>query len=70
MRICSSSGLMREEERHPCTSAAARRLWIRSTDLILVMQNGNIVESGTHEVLLARGGLYATLYNSQFEPQE
>ena len=35
-------------------------------DLILVMDHGNIVEQGTHEQLLAAGGFYANLYNSQF----
>ena len=35
--------------------------------LILVVRDGDIVESGTHEELLARGGFYAELYNSQFE---
>jgi len=34
--------------------------------LILVMRDGNIVEQGTHDELLAQGGFYATLYNSQF----
>ena len=36
-------------------------------DLILVFRDGHIVESGTHEELLQMGGLYAELYNSQFE---
>lgn len=48
---------------------AHRLSTIRNADLILVMQDGDIVESGTHEVLLARGGLYASLYNSQFDRQ-
>ena len=39
----------------------------RNADLILVMNHGDIVESGTHEELLAKGGFYADLYNSQFE---
>jgi ATP-binding cassette subfamily B protein len=45
---------------------AHRLSTIRTADLILVMQDGNIVEQGTHETLLSRNGFYATLYNSQF----
>jgi ATP-binding cassette subfamily B protein len=46
---------------------AHRLSTIKNADLILVMQDGDIAESGTHEELLARGGAYASLYNSQFE---
>lgn len=45
---------------------AHRLSTIREADLILFMQNGNIVESGTHDQLVAMGGHYAKLYNSQF----
>ena len=45
---------------------AHRLSTIRNADLILVVQNGNIVEQGNHTELLARGGAYADLYNSQF----
>jgi ATP-binding cassette subfamily B multidrug efflux pump len=45
---------------------AHRLSTIRNADLILVMNFGDIVEQGTHEDLLARGGFYAEIYNSQF----
>ena len=46
---------------------AHRLSTIKNVDLILVMRNGDVIESGTHEELMQRGGFYADLYNSQFE---
>lgn len=46
---------------------AHRLSTIRDADTILVMEHGDIVEKGTHDELVARGGAYAKLYNSQFE---
>ena len=57
-----------------CTEQALRerlerdvRDGIREADVILVMKDGHIVEQGNHDQLLAQGGFYAKLYNSQFE---
>ena len=46
---------------------AHRLSTIRDADIILVMKDGDIIEQGNHEELLAKGGFYANLYNSQFE---
>ena len=46
---------------------AHRLSTIKNADLILVMNKGNVIEKGTHEELLQKGGFYANLYNSQFE---
>ena len=45
---------------------AHRLSTIQSADIILVMKDGNVIEQGNHEELLAQGGFYAKLYNSQF----
>ncbi|HBG5407357.1 TPA: ABC transporter ATP-binding protein [Clostridioides difficile] len=49
---------------------AHRLSTIRDADMILVMNEGDIVEQGNHEELLKKGGFYANLYNSQFEEDE
>ena len=46
---------------------AHRLSTIKNADLILVMNEGDIIEQGTHEDLLEKGGFYANLYNSQFQ---
>ena len=45
---------------------AHRLSTVREADIILVMKDGSIIETGTHEELLAKGGFYNHLYNSQF----
>ena len=47
---------------------AHRLSTVKNADLILVLKDGDVIESGTHEELLAQNGFYAELYNSQFEP--
>ena len=49
---------------------AHRLSTIKNADLILVLKDGDIIESGNHEELLAKGGFYANLYNSQFAGAE
>ena len=46
---------------------AHRLSTIRDADSILVMKDGDIIEQGSHEELIAKDGFYASLYNSQFE---
>ena len=46
---------------------AHRLSTIKNADMILVMKDGDIVESGNHDALIQKGGFYAELYNSQFE---
>ena len=49
---------------------AHRLSTIKNADVILVMNQGDVIEQGTHEELLAKGGFYANLYNSQFQEAE
>ena len=46
---------------------AHRLSTIKDADIILVMKDGDIIEQGSHEVLMGQNGFYAQLYNSQFE---
>ena len=50
-----------------CFVIAHRLSTIENADLILVLQNGDVTESGTHAELMAKGGFYSTLYGSQFK---
>ena len=43
---------------------------IRQADLILVMRAGRVIEQGTHDQLIARGGFYDSLYAAQYQPAE
>lgn len=54
-------------ERRTSIIIAHRLSTIKNADLILVMKDGDIIESGNHEALMEKGGFYADLYNSQFE---
>ena len=47
---------------------AHRLSTVRNASLILVMRDGKIIEQGTHDELLSKGGFYEKLYNSQFQP--
>ena len=49
---------------------AHRLSTIKNADIILVLNDGDIVEQGTHEELLEKGGFYYSLYNSQFESDD
>ena len=53
-------------EGRTCFVIAHRLSTIKNADTILVLQNGTVTEQGTHDELIAKGGFYATLYNSQF----
>lgn len=54
-------------ENRTCFVIAHRLSTIRDADLILVMKDGDIVEVGDHQELMAKNGFYTQLYNSQFE---
>ena len=49
---------------------AHRLSTIREADVILVMKDGDVIETGNHETLMAQNGFYADLYNSQFNQEE
>ena len=57
-------------EGHTAFVVAHRLSTIKESDVILVMRDGNIVEQGTHDELLSKGGFYSELYNSQFESEK
>ena len=53
-----------------CIVITHRLATIRKANVIFVLEDGSIVERGTHEALLAHSGLYRTLYDTQFRKQE
>ncbi len=61
------SAMRKLMEERTCFVIAHRLSTIRHADLILVMENGSVQEQGTHEELMAKNGVYAALYHSQFE---
>ena len=68
MRIQKAFRKMREGK--TAFIIAHRLSTIRDADLILVLDKGDVVEQGTHNELLEKGGFYASLYNSQFAGEE
>ena len=66
--MCIRDSAFDELAKNRTTLIIAHRLsTIRRADVILVVHDGKIIESGTHETLMQRNGFYAALYNSQFE---
>ena len=65
--LITQKAMDRLTEKRTSFVIAHRLSTIKNADRILVLQNGDIVEQGTHEELLAKNGFYAALYNSQFE---
>ena len=64
--IAIQSAILKLRKNKTCFVIAHRLSTIKNADLIVVMKEGRIVESGTHEELIARGGYYYELHNSQF----
>ena len=65
--VCIQKAFARMMQGRTSFIVAHRLSTIREADVILVMKDGHIVEQGNHDQLLAQGGFYAKLYNSQFE---
>jgi len=68
--VCIQAAFARMMQGRTSFIVAHRLSTIREADVILVMKDGHIVEQGDHDTLLAQGGFYAKLYNSQFEGVE
>lgn len=68
--ILTQNAMDKLTEKRTSFVIAHRLSTIKNADVILVMQNGDIVEQGNHEELLEKGGFYAELYTSQFEKSE
>ena len=68
--VCIQKAFARMMQGRTSFIVAHRLSTIREADVILVMKDGHIVEQGSHDQLLAQGGFYAKLYNSQFEGVE
>ena len=62
-----SDAMLRLMKNRTCFVIAHRLSTVRNADNIIVVKDGDVVEQGRHEELLARDGFYAELYNSQFE---
>ena len=67
LEVLIQTAMKRAMEGRTSFVIAHRLSTIRNADLILVMENGDIVEQGTHKELLAKKGAYERLYNSQFD---
>lgn len=65
--VLIQKGMEKLMENRTCFVIAHRLSTIRDADLILVMKDGDIVEVGDHQELMAKNGFYTQLYNSQFE---
>ena len=59
--------IMKESKGHITLFISHRLSSVKDADIVFMLENGQIIEQGSHETLLDKGGFYANLYNSQFE---